>query len=418
MFPRLSETFILNEIVELERLGVKLHIFSSKYPTDAVSHEKVKVVNAQVTYLPEELGAEKLRILKAFFSVLVKYPVGTLSTFGHELKIKIFKANSKSLKRFFQSCCIIEQLEDIKHIHAHFITVPTRLVSLVYKITGISYSISTHAKDLYFEDRMNASNIKRRIRASRFVIANSKKSASDIKTSLSKIYATDIHTVYNGLDLSMFKFREKEPENPVILGVGRLEEKKGFACLIDACKILADRGISFRCKIVGDGSLKELLSDLIKKNKLSDIVELIESLPQHELVELYNESMIFSLPCVVTENGDRDVLPNVVKEAMAIGLPVVTTSIPAMDELVMDGKSGILVAERDSLALSDALQKLIDDPRLRKSLALEGRKVIEDKFNTENNVLKLKNILSEIIAEKAIVSQRSDEAKSFLEEGI
>lgn len=393
MFPRLSETFILNEIVELEKMGFNLHIFSSKYPSETIEHNKVKDVRSQTTHLPEFLGTEKLRILIAFLNVFLKFPGRTLKTFIRALKVKFFNSNSKSLIRFFQCCCIIKDMGECTHLHAHFATVPTRLVTLVNRITGMPYSISTHAKDIYLDNTLNSVSTINRLKNAEFVIANSNTSKADIINALGIEYENKVFTVYNGIDLNKFTYTPAVKTKNLILSVGRLEEKKGFDLLIKSCKKLIDKGISFECCIVGEGSKYKYLKQLISELNLKKHVKLVGALGHDDLIELYKSATMFVLPCRVLENGDRDVIPNVIKEAMAVGIPVITTSIPAMEEIIDDNKSGLLAPPENPDLLSKSIEKLFNDKALRLRLSFAARKKIEDRFNINNTIGRLSDLL-------------------------
>lgn len=409
MFPRLSETFILNEILALESQGISLHIFSIKRPNDPVIHTRVNMVKAPVIYLPETIRSEPIRIACALINVFFEYPLSFLRTLKYELSRKFRKSNSRSLRKFCQACCIISDTKEIQHWHAHFATAPTRLASLVHMITGLPYSISTHAKDLYFEGRIENPTLERRMTPAHFIIANSKESARDICSSLNKGDSSKIYTIYNGLNLPDFPPRLEEPQAPIILSVGRLEEKKGFHYLIEACRVLLDRNIDFKCEIVGSGSLKRDLNQQIINHKLVENVRLLGPMPQHELKAHYYKARVFTLPCIISSNNDRDVLPNVLKEAMAIGIPVVTTLLPAIKELIEDGVNGILVPPGDPELLAESLELLLANSSLRSTLAINARNIIEERFNCNDNVSQLKNLFINAIRDESVQYKRAEE---------
>ena len=402
MFPRLSETFILNEILALESQGISLHLISIKRPNDPVIHTRVNMVKARVVYLPETIRSEPVRIVCALINVFFNYPLSFLKTLKYELSRKFRKSNSRSLRKFCLACCIISDVKDVQHWHAHFATAPTRLVSLVHMITGLPYSISTHAKDLYFEGRIENPTLKRRMASAHFIIANSKESAKDVCSSLNKGDSSRIYTIYNGLNLPDFPLRFEEPQAPIILGVGRLEEKKGFHYLIEACSVLLDRNINFKCEIIGSGSLKRDLNQQIISYKLGDNVNLLGPMPQDELKAHYYKALVFALPCIISSRNDRDVLPNVLKEAMAIGIPVVTTLLPAIKELIQNGVNGILVPVGDHKSLAESLELLLTNSTLRSILAINARKIIEERFNCNDNVSQLKNLFVKAIIDESV----------------
>jgi len=203
----------------------------------------------------------------------------------------------------------------------------------------------------------------------------------------------EIHVVYNGLDLESFPLRKPGLEEPLLLGVGRLVEKKGFGNLISACQLLKKRGAKFSCEIVGTGTLSDRLKDQIRNGDVGDRVRLLGPLPQQILRHHYERARVFVLPCVPAADGDRDILPNVLKEAMAVGVPVVTTRLEGIDELVEDGVNGLLVEPGDANALTAKLELLLADSELRQRLAVNARKLIEERFDRRDNFGRLKMLL-------------------------
>ena len=226
-------------------------------------------------------------------------------------------------------------------------------------------------------------------------MANSAFSAEHIRAGLNG--EGEIHEVYNGLDLGAFSLRKNAPGGPLILSVGRLVEKKGFSDLISACQILKQRRIKFTCELVGTGPLSNAIKEQIRNCGVGDRVKMVGPLPQQVLREHYERAMVFALPCIEAKDGDRDILPNVIKEAMAVGVPVVTTQLDGIDELIQDGLSGLLVAPGDTAALASKLELLLRDSELRRRLAAQGRKVIEERFDRRTNFAKLRQLLLEAV---------------------
>ncbi len=198
--------------------------------------------------------------------------------------------------------------------------------------------------------------------------------------------------IHCGLDLSEFSFqwpRASEPEPPTILAVARLVEKKGVGHLIRAADILRGQGRSFRVQIIGDGDLRQVLENQVAERGLQDRVTLLGAQP-HEKVRLaYARASIFVLPCLVAADGDRDGLPVVLLEAMASGLPVVSTSVVGIPELIASERDGLLVPPNDPRALADALARLLVDPDLRDRLARAARAKIEERFSIERSADRL-----------------------------
>ncbi len=391
MFPRLSETFILNEILELERHHLPLRIFSLRRPVDGVRHAQLASLRSTVSCLPQTISQSPLRSAQAQWHVWSRHP----RAWRHLLRNAVRHARSDgdhgTLSAFNQACCVVRELPGLRHVHAHFANLPARVALLVHRLTGASYSITTHAKDIFQDDPFASPKLQERLRQARFVIANSRFSAECIHMHLNG--EVRVHVVRNGLDLSAFPRRQRLPDEPLILSVGRLVEKKGFTHLVAACQILKRRGIPFICELVGTGPLSSALKEQIGGCGVGGCVRLVGPLPQQELRRHYERARVFALPCVQAADGDRDILPNAVKEAMAVGVPVVTSRMPGIEELVEDGRSGMLVEPGDAAALADRLELLLGDAPLRQRLAEQGRKTIELCFDRRINFALLRKLL-------------------------
>ena len=391
MFPRLSETFILNEVLELEKQGLELRIFSLKRPVDSVFHAQTAGVRSRVTYLPEVVRQDPLRIARGQFHVWRHYRRPWQRTFRNALRRARSAGEGANLTGFFQACCLIREMGPIRHLHAHYANVPAKIALLVHRMTGVTYSITTHAKDIFQHEPFASAKLKERMWRASFVVANSEFSANHIRAGLGG--EGNVHVVHNGLDLESFPQRNPGREEPLLLGVGRLVEKKGFGDLITACQILKKREARFSCEIVGTGALSGHLKEQIRTEAVGDRVRLIGPLPQQVLREHYARARVFVLPCVRATDGDRDILPNVLKEAMAVGVPVVTTRLEGIEELIEDGVNGLLVNPGDTKDLAAKLELLLGDRELRQRLASNGRKFIEEQFDRRNNFGLLKSLL-------------------------
>jgi len=397
MFPRLSETFIRNEILELERQGLELRIFSLKRPAGTEALPVAAEVRAPIINLPERVFREPFRVCRSQLAVFWRHPRGYLRTLLHVLRGREFRSLGRGLRRFCQTCCLVHEMGAVRHLHAHFANDPTRLASWAGMICGVPFSVTTHAKDLYQDARIDSPGLRFKLAKARFVVTNSEFSAVGLRASFNGGTPPKILTIHNSVDLSDFQLRQEEPKEPTILSVGRLVEKKGFPDLIQACHRLKNCGIPFTCEIIGSGPLRDELQDLIAKLGLQEHVRLRGQMAQAELVKHYSRAMVFALPCVVAKNGDRDILPNVLKEAMAIGVPVVTTRLGGIEELVTHEENGLLVTPGDKDSLADALRKLLADGGLRLKLAIQARKIIEERFELGANFAGLRDLLLETL---------------------
>src|SRR5207249_708362 len=226
MFPRLSETFIRNEILELERQGLALRIFSLKRPTEAEARLADGAVRAPITYLPDRVWREPLRVVRAHLGVLGGHPRGYLRALLHVLRGRELRSMGRGLRRFCQTCCLVHEMAGVQHLHAHFASDPTRLASWARMICGVSYSVTTHAKDLFQDGRIGSPGLRYKLSLARFVVTNSDFCNQGLRALFNGEAATKIFTIYNSVDLASFPQRQSEPEEPTILSVGRLVEKK------------------------------------------------------------------------------------------------------------------------------------------------------------------------------------------------
>jgi glycosyltransferase involved in cell wall biosynthesis len=205
----------------------------------------------------------------------------------------------------------------------------------------------------------------------------------------------EVHTIYHGLDTDYFSPapRRNGAELPLILAVGRFVEKKGFDQLIEACALLKQQGLRFGCTIVGErGNALESVLALIEARGLADSVRLRSAVTQDELRDIYRAARVFALPCQVMEDGDRDGFPNVLAEAMAMAVPVVSTNISGIPEMIDDGVHGLLVEPRNPQALADALRSVLTDPELHARLARAGRERICERFDSRRTTIALRDL--------------------------
>jgi len=393
-FPKLSETFILNEILELERQGLNLHIFSLRNPQDEKSHTTLQKLKADVTYIPSLLPQSPQEILH-----LQPANVGLMQQnvqrYFQVLQLDHSVTEIEALNIFLQAGYLVQAIRatGISHLHAHFINIPAAVAESTAQLCGIPYSITAHAKDIYLS---KPEILNRRISKAQFVVTCTEYNQKFLKSISTS--NTPIHLNYHGLDLNRFYCRkrneEKVNELPTILSVGRFCEKKGFPYLIQACKILKEKSHRFRCLIVGYGPLQTEIEQMISKLKLEDCVFLVGKMTQDELIELYCQADIFVLPCYVTENGDRDGIPNVLLEAMAMKVPVISTNISGISELIKHKINGILVPPKEPYLLAIELENLLKQPELRNTLGELGRKQVTNNFSINKNITDLKNIFT------------------------
>ena len=393
-FPRLSETFILNEILELERQGVEIEIFSLLEPPREPRHALLRMVQAPVTYLSPlaREGQSKNRGEESLAGKLAKALDHHGGSFGdlfcakteQEVRRLYFKATALSL---------LTQAAGISHLHAHFGSDATTVALLASRLSGIPYSYTAHARDIYhtYVSREIDDHVRRlKMIEAAFVVTVSDYNLRRLSGLCPPTQRHKLHRLYNGVDLSRFCLSRLHPTTPIILGVGRLIEKKGFSDLVAACRVLRDRGFRFRCLIVGDGPERASLEAKIDEADLTSQVELLGPLPQEELVAMLAAARVFALPCVISASGDRDGLPTVLLEALAAAVPVVTTSVAGNPEIVTHQANGLLVPPNNPAAFGEALARLLGDPAEAERMGRSGRLMAEEKFDLRNNVAELK----------------------------
>ncbi len=392
-FPRLSETFILHEILELERQGVGLRLYSILDSREKIVHADVARVRASVAYLPS--GKQGWwEVAKAHAALLKRHPRRYLDTLAYILR---HRPHRTTVKHFLRAGWLAHDLEaaGVSHLHAHFAHGPASVARFVSRLTGLTYSFTAHAKDIYTSPPALLAS---KMDAASFVVTCTEYNAQYLADLVAPATAERIHRIYHGLDLRKFgapthTAEAAAGETPTILAVGRLVEKKGFSYLIDAMAMLRRRGYDANLQIVGDGEMRRALVQQIEAAGLQDRVTLLGPRPQEDLLDLYRRATLFALPCIVTDSGDRDGIPNVLVEAMRLGLPVVSTRVSGIPELIVDGDTGLLVPPRDTQALTDALARLLDDPHLRGRLAAGAARHVLHAFDLVGNAARLRTLL-------------------------
>ncbi len=387
-YPRLSETFILNEILAHEAAGMDLHIFSLRVPEDGPRHEDVERVRASVSCLPlEPVTAQGFgEALLGAASVLNEEE----STFGFR--------ESKYPWSLWQAGQIARAVRElgITHLHAHFATEATAMARLASLQTGITYSFTAHAKDIFHES-VDMPRLRRFARDAAGIVTVSDFNVAHLQNVLDGD-ACPIHRIYNGLDLDLFPFDAAPREPGTIVAVGRLVEKKGFDVLLRACAIMKASGRSFRCELIGDGEEREPLEALHRELGLADVVEMTGALPREEVVSRVRRASVMAAPCVVGEDGNRDGLPTVLLEAMALGTPCVSTPVTGIPEVVRHEETGLMVPERDADALAAALGRVLDEPSFGGALARRARGLIEESFDLHRNTARIREVFGAAVA--------------------
>ena len=391
VFPRVSETFVLNEILELERQGVEVKIFSLKAPSDPRFHGALGLLRAPVTYLARgDSGA-------TWGETETRQAAGWDGAATGAALLKCLEWEGRNGFKLFPHALLLAieaERRGVQHFHAHFATLAARTARLASLISGRSFSVTAHAKDINHQD-VSEGVLREIVERAAFVATVTDHNVGRLEK-VNPLGLGTIHRLYNGIDLNRFAY-EPPPleEPPEILSVGRLVEKKGFPYLIEACRILKDRGRVFRCTIIGGGVEEQALRDRIAELSLGDVVRLAGVQSSEEVNAAMGRAALLALPCIVAEDGNQDALPTVMLEAMARGRPVVSTDLDSVNEIVDHLETGFTVPQRDSVALADAVERLLVDRDLRAAFGRAGRRKAERAFDLRSNVGRLRELFVE-----------------------
>jgi len=353
-FPRLSQTFVLNELLELERRGADVGVLARAGADEPLSHAAVATLRARVEYLADPGGGAEL-------------------------------------------VDAVRRLQPA-HLHAHFATWGARAAQLAGTSTGIPYSFTAHARDIY-GDNVDRAALVERIAGARFVVTVTEFNRRHLVALMDDAGARGrVVRIYNGVDLDRLAPRGVERDRDLVVGVGRLIEKKGFHELVAAIDTVRRSRPAVRCVVVGEGPDRAALEAQIVERGLEQHVSLPGAMRQQEIATLVERAAVFALPCVVAADGDVDALPTVILEAMALGTPVVSTAISGIPEMVEHERSGLLVGERDTRALAAALTRLLDDHGERARFSQAGRAIARERFDLRRNVAELHSLFGEAVA--------------------
>ncbi len=384
-FPSFTQTFCYREIEELRRQGAAPAILSVRRPVDEPAQDWDPAIVREVEYLPndEQLVREVDRALRRG-----KLPAGAAE------EIKIWGRKTDFL-RLAQAAWLGPRLQElgVRHLHAHFAGLAARTAWWIERFFGIGFSFTAHANDIFAPKPFEIS-LKKLTGSARAVVTVSDFGVRFLRKKFPEA-AGKIHRVYNGIELERFTRADFATPVPVILSIGRLMEKKGFADLIEACRILQEREVKFRCEIIGEGPLEPALREQIERAGLTSVVALAGPLPQAEVTRRLAGSTVFALPCVAEAGGGMDNLPTVLMEAMAASLPVISTELGGVPEMVLEGRTGFLVPERQPAALAEALHRILAAPAEARSLGEAGWQRAAELFAIRGSVQQLRDLFSE-----------------------
>jgi colanic acid/amylovoran biosynthesis glycosyltransferase len=386
-FPRISETFVALELIELERQGEDVTVFAVSRPREPFAHGFVDELAAPVVYLPYRPVREPVRVLRALVRASRRNPRGFLAA----TKAALWPPRRRGLRRLLQASVLRVELDaaGIDHVHAHFATTAARLANLAWRMGGPTYSVTAHAKDIYHR-QVRVDRLRDKLMPAVFVATVSDANRRYLEGLVS---GCRVHVVPNAVDATRLRALDgaNDREPGLVLSVARLVEKKGLADLVDACAILRRRGTHVRLEIAGDGPLRPELESRARRKGVDAVFW--GALPHEQIVRLYESAAVFCLPCVVASTGDRDGLPTSALEAMALGVPVVSTAVNGLGELVLHQRTGLVVPERDPAALAEALGWLLHDRELADRLAAAARQRVEQEYSLGGSVALLRTLI-------------------------
>lgn len=389
-YPRLSETFIAQEIAALERRGLEILIVSLRLPTDKQVHPVHAEIRAPQLYLPEYLYRDPLRVVRAWWRVRRWAAYRKVRALWFRDLLRDPTPNRG--RRFGQALVLASELpDDVAHLHVHFLHTPASVTRYAAALRAMAWSGSAHAKDIWttpeWEKREKLLSCAWLVTCTAANLAHLSALAPEGRVEL----------VYHGIDLTRFA----PPQSPrrardgsvagdpvVVLSVGRLVEKKGVDILLRALALLP-RSLHWRFVQVGEGPLRGALEAQARRLGIAERVHWRGALAQEQLLAEYRAADVFALASRVAGDGDRDGLPNVLMEAQSQDLPCLATRISGIPELVDSGSTGILVAPESPEALARELHSLIVDPERRRAFGLAGRARVVAKFDLEGNLIRL-----------------------------
>ncbi len=385
-YPRLSETFIAQEIHGLEQHGIPLFLVSLRHPTDKATHPIHDEIAAEVLYLPEYLLHEPWRVLRAWWAV--RRRPAYREAFNIWLRDLRRDITPNRVRRFGQACVLAHELpEDCGWLYAHFLHTPTSVTRYAAIMSGIPFSVSAHAKDIWTSP---AWEIGEKLDAAAWTATCTAANAEYLKGLANGPEKVDL--IYHGLDTDRFQdpgAKTSEDENRVrLVSVGRAVAKKGYDDLLHALASLPD-SVDWTFVHIGGGPLLQKLKDQAERLGIAARITWSGARPQRDVLDAYRQADLFVLAPKITEDGDRDGLPNVMMEAQSQRLPVVSTNVSAVSELIEDGVNGRLVPPGDMEAMTEAILALATNQETRRQMGDRGREIIVRRFRHHDGIDRL-----------------------------
>lgn len=395
-YPRLSETFIAQEILGLQERGLELQLVSLRHPTDTSTHPVHQRITAPVSYLPEYLHQEPLRVLKGWWAAR-KMP-GYSKARKRWLKDLRRDPGRNRIRRFGQALVLARELPpETGHLYAHFLHTPSSVTFYAAMIRGLSWSCSAHAKDIWTSPEWEK---REKLEHMNWLVTCTGTNTEHLKA-LAGDQPGKVSLVYHGLDFDRFARRDaahssrdgSDPADPVVLySVGRAVEKKGYGILLQALAGLP-APLHWRFVHIGGGVLSDRLKAQAAELGIGERFTWHGARPQSTVLENYHDADLFVLASLIAGDGDRDGLPNVLMEAQSQGLACLSTSVSAIPELIIDNETGLLVEPGEVEAMRDALALLIADPARRGALGKAGEARVRAEFSHDRGIDEVARLL-------------------------
>jgi colanic acid/amylovoran biosynthesis glycosyltransferase len=379
-FPSFSQTFCFREVVEMRRQAGGAEVFSIRAPDGEPRQDFPAGLVETTCYLPASFDAH---LAEGRFRKRARLWISRMERLW---------GDDGEKRRIYEALWLADAARErgIRHIHAHFAGMAARTAFWLNRIAGVPYSFTAHANDVFCDEPKE--RLAMLVREAAFVASETDYSVRFLQ----KLYpecASKIHRVHNGIYLDRFAPAERMAGKPLVLSVGRYIEKKGFGDLIEACAEI--RGIDFECRIVGQGPLEAALRGQAERAGLGGRVDLTGPKSESEVAGLLAKASVFVLPCVATVDGGSDNLPTVIMEAMAAGVPVISTPVAGVPEMVVDGETGWLVPEHDPQALRERIEAALHNPAKALAMGVAGRKRCAERFDIARTTGALRRLLGE-----------------------
>ncbi len=400
LFPCWSETFVLNEIVELKNQGIDVSIFSIRNDLELLIHEKAK------PYMQKTYYINRVKVILAFLKFLFKHPVIICSLIFSVIRqtYKKYRELTKNIWCIFVGCYFSDMAQEkkIDHLHAHFATYPAFVAMVISKLTGITFTFTAHAHDIFLDKSL----LKEKIEASAAVVTISEYNKKYLNDFYGQDISAKIRVIHCGIDLTEYSKNDKQicKKDNFIISVGRLITMKGFQFLINACAKMVGK-ITFNCVIIGEGPLRNELEKSINRLGLNKNFKLCGAMDNQQVKQMLKEAELFVLPSVWDDKDGQDGIPVALMEAMALGVPVISSRISGIPELVIDQETGLLVDPKLQESFAKSMLTLLKNQELQTKFSRQGKDKIEQDFDIVKNAQMLLNLFYELKVKKSQKSQ-------------